>query len=398
VTATGDDTATGGGNVTAAQLFLGVPCGTGAPTTLTVSGSAGVTSTFTGSIAAGRPEGSYVVRVRTRDGVGNWGPCAETTLVVDETGPAITGAVAAPNPAMSTQTVTLLATATDPAAATPASVVAAAEWFDGADPGAGNGTAMIAVDGAFDETSESVQATINPSTLAAGTHTLSVRAKDAAGNWGTTTTESFSVTPSDTVFADGFESGNLSAWSGSSGGASRIAVTPAAALGGSSYGLRTVLTGNTPSYLIDTRPTNEASAHARFRFDPNGTTTAGLVTTILQGRTSSGVTAFWVQYRTSAGAFQVRGLVQRSGGTTATNWYSVTDAPHAIEIAWASAASASFSLYVDGALQQTLSALNTSSWKLETTWLGPSAGLATGVSGTEFYDDYAMTRTSLIGP
>lgn len=397
VAATGDDTATGGGNVVAAQLFLNVPCGSGVPTTLTLAGAADVSSTFTGSIAAGRPEGSYVVRVRTQDAVGNWGPCAETTLVVDKTGPATSGAVATPNPAMSTQTVTLQAISTDPGVATPASVVAAAEWFDGADPGAGNGTAMVAVDGAFDETSEAVRATVNPSVLAAGAHTLSVRAKDAAGNWGAVSTESLTVTPSDTVFADGFESGDLTAWSGSSGGPTRIAVSAAAALNGSSFGLRTVLTGNTPSYLIDNRPTNEASTHTRFRFDPNTTTTAGLVTTILQGRTGTGVTTYWVQYRTSAGAFQVRGLVQRSGGTTATNWYSVTDAPHAIEIAWASSASSSFSLYIDGTLRQTLTGLNTSTWKVETTWLGPSAGLATGVSGTEFYDDYVMTRTSLIG-
>jgi len=299
---------------------------------------------------------------------------------------------------MATQTVTLQATSTDPGVATPASNLAAAEWFDGTDPGVGNGKPMVADDGAFDETSEAVRATINPSTLTSGSHTLSVRARDAAGNWGAVSTESFNVTPGDTVFADGFESGNFATWSGSSGSASRIGVTAGAALNGSSFGLRTVLTGNTPSYLIDNRPTNEASAHVRFRFDPNTTTTAGLITTILQGRTGAGVTAYWVQYRTSAGAYQVRGLVQRSGGTTATNWFTVTDAPHAIEIAWASAASTSFSLYTDGTLRQTLTGLNTSSWKVETTWLGPSAGLATGVSGTEFYDDYVMTRTSLIGP
>jgi hypothetical protein len=205
------------------------------------------------------------------------------------------------------------------------------------------------------------------------------------------------VVPNDVIFADGFESGNLSAWSGSSGGTTRIGVSGPAALTGS-YGMRAVISGNTPSYVRDDRPVNEASARARFRFDPNSTTTKNLTTTILAGRSGNGTEIFRVQFRASGGAGEVRAQVQRSNGTASTGWFPVSDAPHALEIAWQSATSATFSLYVDGTLRQSLTGLSTSSWRLEQVRMGPLSGLSGGMSGTEFFDDYVMTRTSPIGP
>jgi hypothetical protein len=70
--------------------------------------------------------------------------------------------------------VTLSATATDAATA-----VTQAEWFTGADPGVGNGTAMtVSGTGPW-----SLSATIDVSTWINGSYTLNVRARDAAGNW-----------------------------------------------------------------------------------------------------------------------------------------------------------------------------------------------------------------------
>ena len=68
--------------------------------------------------------------------------------------------------------------------------VVAGEWFEGGDPGGGLGTAMSAVDGAFDSLSEQVRASLS---LASGQHTLWVRARDAAGNWGAATSVTFTV-------------------------------------------------------------------------------------------------------------------------------------------------------------------------------------------------------------
>jgi hypothetical protein len=204
------------------------------------------------------------------------------------------------------------------------------------------------------------------------------------------------LAPADLVFASKFESGNLAQWSATSGGASRISVTPVAALSGQ-YGLRTRISGNTPSYVADNRPANQAASHVRFRFDPNGTATAGAATTVLLGRNAKGAAVFRVQYRKSGRLLQVRAQVQRAGGTTNTAWQSITDNKHAIEIAWRSAARASFSLWIDGKRKQTLTGVNTSSFRLEQVRMGPSAGLTATTRGSEYYDDYAMTRTSYIG-
>ena len=87
--------------------------------------------------------------MRARDAAGNWGAPTTTTLIIDRTGPVVAGLVANPNPtnlltpspfdlpAGNTTTFALTATATDND-----STVTQAEWFTGADPGPGNGTAV----------------------------------------------------------------------------------------------------------------------------------------------------------------------------------------------------------------------------------------------------------------
>ena len=200
------------------------------------------------------------------------------------------------------------------------------------------------------------------------------------------------------IFANGFESGNFSGWSATFGSPARISVTGAAALQGS-FGMQSVITGNTPSYVTDNTPANESSYHARFYFDPNSTISSGSAHDILAGRNTAGATILRVQYRrTNGGLYQIRAGALRSTGLAYTNWFTVSDAPHAIEIAWQSATNASFSLYIDGVLRQTRTGLNTNTRKLDSVRLGPSVGLTIGTSGTEYFDSFVSTRNSYIGP
>lgn len=62
--------------------------------------------------------------------------------------------------------------------------IAAAEYFVDAVGDDGTGVALYPVDGAFDEVSEAVTATVNISGLAIGNHTLFVHGRDSAGDWG----------------------------------------------------------------------------------------------------------------------------------------------------------------------------------------------------------------------
>jgi hypothetical protein len=71
--------------------------------------------------------------------------------------------------------------------------IAAAEWFAGADPGPGRGTAMTAVDGRFDSTLELVTGTVDTSGWPRGARTVSARARDASGNWSTLQTTTITI-------------------------------------------------------------------------------------------------------------------------------------------------------------------------------------------------------------
>ncbi|MFN8486055.1 MAG: S8 family serine peptidase [Caldilineaceae bacterium] len=201
---------------------------------------------------------------------------------------------------------------------------------------------------------------------------------------------------SDTIFADSFESGNLSAWAGTGGTVSRLSVTTGAKQAGA-YGLQATITSGASGYVINNSPNNETSYHARFYFHPNNAAINTTVQDILVGRNASNQVVFRVQLRRSSSSYQISSIVTRSGGTTSTNWYTISNAYHAIEIAWQAASSASFTLYIDGVAQQTLTKLNTGAYTIKTVWLGPSAGLS-GSPGSEFFDNFVSKRSSYIGP
>jgi len=74
------------------------------------------------------------------------------------------------------------------------SIIAGAEWFEGSDPGPGNGKPLSAKDGSFDSPEEEVRTSIDITAWALGVHDLWVRGKDIRGNWGNLTKVSFTKT------------------------------------------------------------------------------------------------------------------------------------------------------------------------------------------------------------
>jgi hypothetical protein len=313
-------------------------------------------------------------------------------LLVDKTTPTVSAVTATPNPTNGATTFVLSANATDPA---PTLGIVGGEWFEGADPGTGRGNPMTGT-GPISATVDVVARN-----MPAGNHTLFVRAKDAAGNWSATGSVVVSVILPNAIFADGFESGSFSAWNGGVTGA-RISVASPAALVGA-FGMQATLGGGTaPGYVTDLTPAQDASYHARFYFNPNGSLPGGNANnvTLLAGLNQAGGTIFLVQYRrNNAGAYQVRGGALTAGGTTFTNYFTVSNATHYIEIAWraANAGTPRFQLYTDGTLRQSLN-VDTSASRLESVRLGPSAGLIGTASGTIRLDAFASTRTTVIGP
>ncbi|MFZ5856934.1 MAG: multicopper oxidase domain-containing protein [Chloroflexota bacterium] len=352
--------------------------------------------------------GDHTLYVHGKDSSGNWGPTSSMVFTVEKAKPLISGLAVTPNPTNPSggdnATITLTGTATDLALGD--NNITRAEWYDGADPGVGNGNAMAASDGTFDSPTEGLTADINFVTKnwAAGNHTVFVRARDAAGNWSNSTSFVVNVVLPNSIFADSFQVSNLSAWDSVTG--TNISATAASSLNGSpAFGMRTTLNGNATRFVTDLTPLAATSYHARFYFDPNGAIPTGNNSangvTIFAGLRSNNAVIFRVQFRrqtSGGGTYQIRLSVTRAGGTTNSSWYTISNAPHAIEISWASGTSATARLYVDGVARRTLTGLNTSAFLLETVRLGPSAGLVNSASGTLYFDAFISTRNTVIGP
>jgi hypothetical protein len=325
-------------------------------------------------------DGTHHVLVHARDAAGNWGPLTGLDFVVDRAGPAVAALTGSPNPTAGAASLALTGTATDATTG-----VAAAEWFTGTDPGAGNGTAMTVT--ATGPHTATVSAAVPLAGRPAGALTLRARARDAAGNWGPVTSVTVTVQPPNAIFANGFETGNVAAWSASAG---TVAVTAAAARTGS-FGLAVTRTGAAAGYVQDNTPNAERGYHAQFQFLPN-TLTAATVT-LLEGRTATGQLAFVVQFRVNAGARQVRVGALRAGGTTYSAWSTLPAGTVTLRVDWTSAVAGSTQLRVNGGLVGTVG-VNTSAYALDAVRLGATTAGA-GITGTAYFDTFVSTRYTL---
>jgi hypothetical protein len=291
--------------------------------------------------------------------------------------------------------VTISAEATDSGSPV-MSGVAAAEWFIGSDPGPGHGHSLGPTDGSFGGVGESLSGSVQTAGLRYGEQVVGVRAEDAVGNYGSTRSRTFLVTPADVVFADGFEGGGLGAWSARVG-RPRLTVSAANALTGQ-LGLLATVGSTLPAYVVDESPRRESRYRARFWFSPQGTVTAGRSLDILTGRDSLGRTIFRIQYRRmSGGRPQVRAVTRRVGGFSSTPWATIANRPQSIELAWRASPSGGISLEIGGRLRGRATA-NTRGYAIDRIWLGPSAGFGRGTSGRLGFDGFVSARMTRIGP
>ena len=318
-----------------------------------------------------------------RDATGTWGAPVAATLLVDRTAPTFSGITLTPSsvPAGTAGVALSVIGASDPLVSGLASGVAGGEWWIGAsDIAAGTGTAF-----------SGQSTTVATATLAAGTYTVRVRIRDAAGNWSTGTsgvrTATLTVTSPtpDAIFSNGFETG-AAPWGWTSRSTTRTArlnVTAGAALVGT-LGLQAQ--GNAANYVQYTFGTTAQPAtttyDARFYFRPNGNT--GANQDILSAGTTGGTTLFRVRYRWNGGAPQVQ--LQVGTGTANAAWVGIGNASNVIEVVWQSGTS--LQLHVNGVLSQTLAAGTGSvgSVRLGSVTSGGSATL-------EHFDAFASKRS-----
>jgi hypothetical protein len=209
--------------------------------------------------------------------------------------------------------------------------------------------------------------------------------------------------PADLIFSDDFESGNLSGWSSSVTDAGDLSVNTSAALSGS-YGLSVVVDIKDGIYVQDNTPASEPRYRARFYFDPNTIQMAhGDTHVILVGQSGS-VIPIVVQFRKNGGSYQLQAQAQTdSTSYQSTSWYTISDAPHYVEIDWKSSTAAGMnngyvSLWIDGTLKQTKSGVDNDTRRVDEVHLGPSSGIDSDTRGTYYFDAFEARKSTYIGP
>ena len=210
---------------------------------------------------------------------------------------------------------------------------------------------------------------------------------------------------SDLIFADGFENGNLVAWSSSMVDGGDLSVSSGAALLGS-QGLQAVIDDNNALVVIDDAPTAEARYRARLYFDPNSIPMAiGDAHLIFQGFAGSGTTqVLQLELRFQATGYEVRALlVNDAKSWTPTNWITLSDAPHALEIDWrastaAGANNGGLTFWVDGIQQANLTGIDNDTRRIDQIRLGATSGVDNGTRGSYYFDAFESRRLTFIGP
>jgi hypothetical protein len=210
----------------------------------------------------------------------------------------------------------------------------------------------------------------------------------------------------DRIFADGFESG-LAPWSVTSTDGGDLSVTGAAALEGS-QGLQGVVDDTVGIWVQDDTPENEGRYRARFRIDPNGfdpgEASGARRTRVLIGLEEAPTRRlFAVVLRRVGGQYALMGRARLDDGEQAdTGFFNITDAPHAVEVAWtrSSAPDANdgrFQLWIDGALVATLTGLDNHRSALDAARLG-ALSVKASASGTLLWDAFDSRRVRYVGP
>jgi RHS repeat-associated protein len=207
----------------------------------------------------------------------------------------------------------------------------------------------------------------------------------------------------ESIFANGFESNNLNAWSSSATGSGTLTVSTAAALAGT-YGMQVQINSTTARYVVDSQPADESRYRARFYFDPNSITMAnGDAHYIFYGYHGGPTVILRIELQYSSGNYQLR-VAAADDSTTYTNssWATITDAPHYIELDWQAATSAGANngkvdWWIDDVQQTGVSGIDVDTRRLGTVRLGAVSGLDAGTTGTYYFDAFESRRQTYIG-
>jgi hypothetical protein len=170
-----------------------------------------------------------------------------------------------------------------------------------------------------------------------------------------------------------------------------LAVTPRAALDGDGYGMRANVRGSAVAGVVDQSPAAESRYHARFSFDPAGTSTGGQTWVVFAGWDGEG-RVFLLRYRTVARKVYLRASAMGTSGWESTRLIRISDDVHVLDLTWQAGSPGSVTLAVDGAAAGSVDDLENGERRLERVMLGPSGGLQPSSSGALLFDAFESDR------
>jgi hypothetical protein len=198
------------------------------------------------------------------------------------------------------------------------------------------------------------------------------------------------------IFADGFESGNFSAWTVTVRDAGDLSVTSAAALDGIN-GMQALIDDNHALFVQDDTPLNESVYSINFHFDPNSISMANLDNHALfmaYDLKTIYVPTMRVLFRFFNGNYQIQAGARNNNLTTWSNtrWFNITDAPHQIEVEWDAATAGQtdgkLKLKIDGTLLGNRTGFANDTFRVDRGRLGVVQGIDNGTRGTEYFDRF----------
>jgi hypothetical protein len=214
------------------------------------------------------------------------------------------------------------------------------------------------------------------------------------------------TTKLDFIYADGFEEGGTSHWSVVTGGT--LAVTGAAAMGGTAEGMQALCLSTNSLYVEDGAPLDEPRYRARFYIDPNGFDTGVALSHFrtriflaLEENPTRRIVAIVLKFQN--GQYSIMGRVRQDNDTvTDTGFFNITNAAHFIEFDWKrstgpGANNGSFQMWIDNSSVSTLTGLDTDLHGVDSGRMG-ALSVKTGAVGTLYFDEFEAHRTSFIGP
>lgn len=209
----------------------------------------------------------------------------------------------------------------------------------------------------------------------------------------------------DVVFADGFESGTLAAWSSATTGGGDLSASAAAARSGA-FGMQALINDNSAIFVTDDSPASEPRYRARFYLYLNAIAMAsGNNFYLLQSRNGAGTVVVQLLLRRTGSQYELRaGVRQDGGGYTSSPWVALSASGwNMIEFDWRAATGAGANngdatIWVDNVQRAVLSGVDNDSLRVESTRLGAVAGIETDSRGTIYFDAFESRKQTYIGP